>query len=264
MIRPKPKANQALRAETKARIRTVETRVNATETEFRQEQRMFSDEQLEQFIAQGMVSITPAFSERLAGKLRWECRKLIHAPLPIKKPIDVPGSEQAEKTTLFRKPEGLQWLHADRWSPLLATFSDTCDQVIHWLGKDLFDYAHRNFGPDSNSDDRMQGVRIITAGAILKGQEANRIVVNRMAGKPDAVAILGLHTDPPNETGAVAALSLGEGIDLVTGEPIGDNTLTLYACNDVVSLLGIDQYAHGFESTRTRYSVASYTFNESD
>jgi hypothetical protein len=150
-----------------------------------------------------------------------------------------------ERVTLIRNPVG--WLakmgvrdnlHAMSWlAPELTVLADWTDGVAQQLGGELIKSGYR------------------VAGEMLIKHQSSRVVMNRMNGTPDVPSQLGLHEDPLVDQGVNLSLTVGNGMDLTTGELVPSNTLNVYAAARLAHSLGTIRPEHGFSSTETRYSL---------
>lgn len=205
---------------------------------------VFEPSEIRTFARTGQIGIEDILPLAYFSDIAVACRGLFRMPLPLTRHIKDPEWHQVDKVTLFRNPHGIkERSHGMRFfSTEVAIAAAWADSMVQKLGGGLLKHGYRE------------------AGEALVNHTSNRSVINRMNGTPDSNAVIGLHLDPPEETGANVVLTLDPGVNLLNRVVVDSNMLNIYACEDVAELLGVPQPLHGFKSDTTRMSVVFTRF----
>lgn len=202
-----------------------------------------TDEQIYKFTRTGSISIPNVLPPELFGMMRDRTQGVLDRPLlPVKREVTDPEWHNVRKATLFRHPKTVEeWLHSLYFhSPELLSLAEWSDNVVRYLGGRLL-VTER---PEAEA-----------AAVLLRGHRSTRAVIHHMLGTPDDIAVIGQHRDVRNQLGANTALAFDRGTELVTGEEVPANTLTVYAGANTSAVLGIEPPLHGFTSSDDRTSV---------
>lgn len=221
------------------------SRINVLSSELDRREHSLGYDDVELLEQTGQLSLPDALPLRSLAIIRGECKRLMDSPTLLNRRIDEDGWDKVTKTTLFRKPQTLpQWAHSlPLHSPEISRTQVWADDLVHKVGMRMFRTNPR------------------TAQQLLN-QNSNRAVINRMAGSQDSAAFLGVHIDPPLETGVNVVIALDDGFDTHSGQFVDANTVTVYACADASEEMGIDQTPHGMMSYGERFSLVFTNFVE--
>jgi hypothetical protein len=206
-------------------------------------------EAIEHFTATGVLMINEAFPGDSFSIIQTACRRLsAGGPLSYTRRIKDPKWHNVRTVTLFRFPRPVvetPYSSMPFRAPELVEAAVKTDSLIRLISGRL------------QASDHPKGYN---AARTLFGHTSTRAVINKMLGTPDDPAVIGLHPDVAAEHGANASLTLDEGEDLVTGETVPPNRLTIYGCHDLCRELDIAQSRHGFSATALRQSVVFTRF----